>query len=186
MDHYLYAINPENGKLVWKTEDLGGPVVSHPSLSEDGLIVLGTFGNEVIAIDEKSHNVVWRFQTSDWAWATPVIDGDQVYASDIGGTFYALDLQSGEVLWQIQPGGGIYAKPLVQNEMIYFSTDNSSLVVISRDGVIQRNQPIEGKLYAGPVGAGDKILLAPSEAEYFLVALSESGVQVWGYPPPKQ
>ena len=186
MDHYLYAINPENGKLVWKTEDLGGPVVSHPSLSEDGLIVLGTFGNEVIAIDEKSHNVVWRFQTSDWAWATPVIDGDQVYASDIGGTFYALDLQSGEVLWQIQPGGGIYAKPLVQNEMIYFSTDTSSLVVISRDGVIQRNQPIEGKLYAGPVGAGDKILLAPSEAEYFLVALSESGVQVWGYPPPKQ
>ena len=185
MDHYLYAINPENGNQVWKSEDLGGPIVSQPSISDDGLIILGTFNNEVIALDVESHKVEWRFHTSDWAWATPVIDGDQVYASDISGTFYALDLHSGELLWQLQPGGGIYSAPLVQDGMLYFSTDASSLVVISRDGVIQRNQPIDGKLYASPVGAGDKVLLSPSEAEFFLVALSESGVQVWGYPPPK-
>ncbi len=185
MDHYLYAINPENGKLVWKSEDLGGPIVNNPSLSEDGLILIATFNNEVIALNEESQQVEWRFQTSDWAWATPVIDGDQVYASDISGTFYTLDLHSGELLWQIQPGGGIYSSPLVQDGMVYISTDTSSLVVISQEGVIQRNQPVEGKLYASPVGAGDKVLLAPSEAEYFLVALSESGVQVWGYPPPK-
>ena len=185
MDHYLYAINPDNGNLVWKSEDLGGPIVNSPSLSEDGLIVLSTFGNEVIALNEESHQVEWRFQTSDWAWATPVIDGDQVYASDISGTFFALDLHSGELAWQIQPGGGIYSSPLVQDGMIYFATDTSSLIVVSEEGVVQRNQPIEGKLYASPVGAGDKILLAPSEAEYFLVALSESGVQVWGYPPPQ-
>jgi len=185
MDHYLYAINPENGKLIWKSEDLGGPVVNNPSLSEDGLILLATFNNEVIALDEESHQVEWRFKTSDWAWATPVIDGEQVYASDISGTFYALDLHTGELLWQLQPGGGIYSSPLVQDGLIYFSTDSSSLVVVSQDGVVQRNQPVEGKLYASPVGAGDKILLAPSEAEYYLIALSESGVQVWGYPPPQ-
>jgi len=185
MDHYLYAINPENGKLVWKSEDLGGPIVTNPSVSEDGLILLATFNNEVIALNEESQQVEWRFQTSDWAWATPIIDGDQVYASDISGTFYTLDLHSGELLWQVQPGGGIYSSPLVQDGMIYFSTDASSLVVISQEGVIQRNQPVDGKLFASPVGAGDKVLLAPSEAEFFLVALNESGVQVWGYPPPK-
>ena len=185
MDHYLYAINPENGKLIWKSEDLGGPIVNKPSISDNGLIVLATFNNEIIAIDEDSHQVEWRFHTSDWAWATPVIDGDQVYASDISGTFYTLGLHSGEILWQLQPGGGIYSSPLVQDGMIYFSTDTSSLVVVSQEGVVQRNQPIEGKLYAKPVGAGDKILLAPSESEFFLVALSESGVQVWGYPQPK-
>lgn len=185
MDHYLYAVNPENGDLVWKSEDLGGPIVNSPTLSDEGLIILSTFGNEVIALNEESHQVEWRFQTSDWAWATPVIDGDQVYASDISGTFYTLDLQSGDLIWQIQPGGGIYSSPLVQDGLIYFSTDTSSLVVVSEEGVVQRNQPIEGKLYASPVGAGDKLLLAPSEAEYFLIALSESGVQVWGYPPPQ-
>jgi len=185
MDRYLYAIDPENGKLLWKSEDLGGPIVNPPAISEDGLIVLGTFNNEIIALNEEGHDVEWRFKTSDWAWASPVIDGEQVYASDISGTFYALDLNSGEVLWQIQPGGGIFAAPLVQDGMVYFSTDASSLVVVSAEGVVQRNQPVEGKLYARPVGAGDKILLAPSESEYYLIALSDSGVQVWGYPPPK-
>ena len=160
-------------------------MVSPPAVSNTGLILLSTFDNEVIALDETSHGVVWHFKTSDWAWASPVIDGNQVYISDIAGIFYALELETGNVIWQLQPGGGIYAAPLVKDDLIYISTDTSSLVVISRDGVVQRNQPIEGKLYASPAAAGDTLLLAPSEAEFFLVALNLSGVQIWGYPPPK-
>jgi outer membrane protein assembly factor BamB len=185
MDHHLYALDPENGKLLWKSEDLGGPVVSQPAVSETGLVILATFNNEVIALDEASHQVEWRFTTSDWSWASPVIDSEQVYASDISGTFYALDLNTGDALWQIKPGGGIYDAAFVKDDLIYITTDASSLVVVSREGVIQRNQPIDGKLYASPAGAGDKLLLAPSEAEFYLITLNESGVQVWGYPPAK-
>ncbi len=183
MDHHLYAINPGNGNLIWKSEDLGGPIVNQPAISESGLIILSTFDNEVIALNEDSHAVVWRYKTSDWAWASPVIDGEQVYVSDISGTFYTMDLETGDILWQIQPGGGIFSKPLVKDGSIYFSTDASSLVVVSQDGVIQRNLPIEGKLYASPVAADGKLLLAPSEAEFFLIALNENGAQVWGFPP---
>lgn len=185
MDHFLYALEPERGTLQWKSEDLGGPMVSQPALSDTGLIILSTFNNEIIAIEEESRQVEWRFETADWAWASPLIDGEQVYVSDISGTFYALDLATGDLLWQIEPGGGIFSAPQILDDQIYFTTDASSLVVISRDGVIQRNQPIEGKLYASPVAAGDKLLLAPSESEYYLLALNDSGVQLWGYPPPK-
>jgi outer membrane protein assembly factor BamB len=183
MDHHLYAINPENGELVWKTEDLGGPIVNSPALSDNGLIILGNFNNEVLALDEETQQVVWKFQTADWVWASPAIDDQQVYISDISGTFYSLDLESGTLEWQIQPGGGIFTEPLVTEELIYFSTDASSLVVVNKDGVIQRNQPVEGKLYAKPASAGDKLLLTPVESEYYLLALNESGVQVWGFPP---
>jgi outer membrane protein assembly factor BamB len=185
MDHRLYALDAETGELRWKTDDLGGPIVSSPALSEDGLIIVSTFNNEVLAFDEGTREIAWRFNTSDWSWASPVIDGLKVYASDISGIFYALDLDTGELLWQLQPGGGIYSAPLVQDGMIYISTDASSLVVANSDGVTQRNQPIEGKLYAGPIAAGDNLLLAPTDAEYYLVAYNTSGVQVWGFPPPK-
>ncbi len=184
MDRFLYALDPENGKLLWKSEDLGGPIVSRPTVSESGLIILSTLTNEVIAINEESHKIVWRYLTSDWAWATPVIDGEQVYVSDISGTFYALELESGNIIWQIQPGGGIFSAALVKDDGIYFSTDASSLVVVNRDGVIQRNTPVDGKLYASPATGDGKLLLAPSEAEFFLVAQNENGVQVWGFPPP--
>ena len=188
MDHHLYALNAESGKLIWKSEDLGGPMVSPPAISESGLIIVSTFNNEVIALDESSHDVEWRYATNDWAWASPLIDGEQVYVSDIGNngdpsTLYALELATGDVLWQIQPGGSIFDAPLVQDDLIYISTDTSSLVVVDQDGVVQRNQPFEGKLYAGPISGGDKLLLAPSEFEYYLIALNQSGIQTWGYPP---
>jgi outer membrane protein assembly factor BamB len=186
MDRYLYALDAENGTLLWKSEDLGGPIVSPPAISETGLIIISTFDNEVIALDENSHDVEWRFSTSDWAWGSPFIDNDQVYVSDISGVIYALELATGDIIWQIQPGGGIYDAPVVLEDQIYFSTDSSSLVVVSKDGVIQRNQPIEGKLYAGPVSGGDKLLLAPSESEYYLIAMNINGVQTWGYPPAEK
>jgi outer membrane protein assembly factor BamB len=186
MDHHLYALDPENGDLLWKSEDLGGPIVSPPAISESGLIIISTFNNEVIALGEDSHDVEWRFSTSDWAWASPVVDQDQVYVSDISGLFYALEIATGDVLWQVQPGGGIYDSPVIVDELILFSTEASSLAAVSREGVVQWNQPIEGKLYAGPISGGDKLLLAPSESEYYLIALNQSGVRTWGFPPAEK
>lgn len=186
MDHHLYALDAENGDLRWKSEDLGGPIVSPPAISETGLIIVSTFNNEIIALDENSHDIEWRFGTSDWAWASPVVDGEQVYVSDISGIFYALELATGDVLWQIPVEGGIYDAPAVQDGLIYFSTDASSLVVVNQEGVVQRNQPFDGKLYAGPVAEGDKLLLAPNESEYYLIALNQNGVQAWGYPPAEK
>lgn len=183
MDHHLYALDAETGELLWKSEDMGGPIVSPPAISESGLIIISTFNNEVIALEESSQEVAWRFAASNWAWASPVVDGEQVYVSDISGKFYALELATGDVIWQIQPGGGIYDAPVVLDGLIYFSTDASSLVIVNQEGVVQNNQPFDGKLYAGPVAGGDKLLLAPNESDYYLIALNQSGVQVWGYPP---
>jgi outer membrane protein assembly factor BamB len=183
MDRHLYALNAETGSLRWKSDDLGGPMVSSPAISDSGLIIVSTFNNEIIALDENNQSVAWTFPTSNWAWASPMIDGEQVYVSDISGNFYALELASGEVLWQIQPGGGIFDKPFVEEELIYFSTDASNLVVVNQNGVVQRVQPIEGKLYTSPVLGDEKLLLAPLESEYYLIALNQSGVQAWGYPP---
>ena len=186
MDHYLYALDPESGKLLWKSEDLGGPIVSQPAVSDTGLVLVSTFNAEVIALNEETHDILWRFQTADWAWANPVIDSEQVYASDISGQFYALDLATGELLWQVQPGGEIVSPPMVKDDLIYISTtlkNDSNLVVVSSEGVVQRNLPIENKLYASPAANGDKILVAPSEAKYYLLALDKNGTQVWGFPP---
>jgi outer membrane protein assembly factor BamB len=183
MDHYLYALDPDSGQLRWKTADLGGPIVSKPALAENGLIILGTFNNQILAIDENSQEIVWQLDTKDWAWASPVIDQDQVYVSDISGNIYALDLETGITQWEIQPGGGIVSAALVLNDLIYFSTDTSSLVVVNRDGVIQRNQPIEGTLYASPAAGSEKIFLSPSLTDFLVLALNQSGVQVWAFPP---
>jgi len=183
MDRYLYAIDPSDGTLLWKSDELGGPMVSKPALSGEGLIYVSTFGNQILALSEEDAAIIWSFETEDWAWASPVIDGDQVYASDISGTLYALDAQSGELNWQVQPGGAIVSSPLVREEEIIFSTTEGSLVMVSKTGTIQRNQEVEGKLYSSPAAAADLLLVTPAEADQILIALDENGNTVWDYPP---
>lgn len=183
MDHHIYAIDMEDGSLRWQTEDLGGPIVSMPTIAEDNTVYASTFANQVLAIDGEDHSVLWRFETEDWAWASPALDEDQIYASDLTGTFYAIDRQSGDQLWQVQPGGKIVSAPLVTEEFIYFGTEEGSLVVVNRDGTVQRNQPIKGKLYTSPAGAGELILVAPTDGESLLIAFDQNGVQQWAFSP---
>lgn len=183
MDHKVYAVDPETGSEIWQTEDLGGPIVSKPALSEDGILFVSTFDNEVIAMDVETLTVRWRFSTEDWSWASPVIDGDQVYASDLAGNFYALGKNDGVQLWKLNPGGRIVSAPLVLDGMVYFGTDQGTLIAANREGGIQRNQELSGKIYTSPDGNQDTFLVAPTEHDALLLAFNENGVQRWDFAP---
>jgi outer membrane protein assembly factor BamB len=180
MDHHVYAINAQTGALLWKTEDLGGPVVSSPTVFDD-IMVVGTFANEVLAIDLTSKTVKWRFETEDWAWASPIVDEEQVYASDIGGNFYALDRETGEQNWQIEPGGKIVTAPLIAFDTIYFGTSEGLFIGLDKEGEIQQNITLEnGKLYSGIAASEDLLLVAPSESEELLLGFDQ-GVRTWSF-----
>ncbi|MEA2008236.1 MAG: PQQ-binding-like beta-propeller repeat protein [Chloroflexota bacterium] len=185
MDHRIYAINSKTGAEVWKTGDLGGPIVSAPAI-EDNVLYVSTFANEVLAINVETQSVLWRFETQDWAWASPVVDGDQLYVSDLAGGFYALDKESGEQLWQIIPGGEIVSAPLIVDESIYFGTSEGAFIVVNSEGTIQQNTPLDGKLYSHIIATENIILVAPSEnEEALLIGFDPSGIQKWSFAPEK-
>lgn len=183
MDHHLYALDMDDGSLRWKTEDLGGPIVSKPTIADDNTVYVSTFANEVLAIEGEDHSVLWRFETEDWSWASPALNSDTIYASDLSGTFYALDRTNGDLLWQVQPGGKIVSAPLVSDQFAYFGTEEGNLVVTNKEGTIQRNQSLEGKLYTSPAASGDLILVSPTEGESLLIAFDQNGVKRWDYSP---
>jgi outer membrane protein assembly factor BamB len=181
MDHKVYAIDAQTGTERWHTEDLGGAMVGTPAVSDDHVLYIGTFAKELIALNTQNGRELWRFPTEKWVWASPVIGGDMLYFGDLSGTFYAVDRQNGQTQWQIQPGGSIVGKPLVTEDGIYFTTETGSLVSVTLDGTILMNQPYESSLHAGPVAAGNTILLTTSDPANLLIALDANGVQRWSF-----
>ncbi len=186
MDHHVYAINAENGTLVWKSEDLRGAIVGTPAYDANSTLYVGTFSNEMLAFDAKTGRVKWRFPTDGWVWSGPALAEEMLLFGDLNGNFYALDATNGAELWRLQPNGPIVSTPLVVGDTIYFTTEENTIYAVDKDGNPVWNQTVSGKIYASPVLAGDLILVAPIESDTLLVALMGSGAQKWNFTPEQK
>ncbi len=54
MDHHLYAIDAQSGNIKWTSDALGGSLVGTPALSPEGVLYVGTFGSQLVAIDSNN------------------------------------------------------------------------------------------------------------------------------------
>lgn len=189
MDHRVYALDAENGELFWNTDDLGGSIAGVPVLSPDGLLFVGTFGDELLALDTTQNGkVVWRMPASAWVYSGPAQTGDVLYVGDLDGMLYAIEANSGSIIWKIQPDQNndraITDKPLVIDDMVYFTSESGNLFAVeAENGNPVWTREIGGKLYAGPQAAGENILVAPMGIDELLIALDLNGNQVWAFIP---
>ncbi|MCI0521285.1 MAG: PQQ-binding-like beta-propeller repeat protein [Chloroflexi bacterium] len=185
MDHRVHAVDAKSGKSKWVSEGLGGSMVGTPAY-QDGVLYVGTFGAEMLALDAQNGKVLWRVPTSGWVWGAPAYREGRLYFGDLQGTFYALEAANGATAWTLKPDGQIAQSPLLTEDALYFATKEGSLYALNYDGGSVWNFQIEGQLQASPLLAGDKILVAPTGKEELLYALNLTGGQMWSFTPAKE
>ena len=79
----VMALQPGNGKVLWKTL-VKGRVISGPTVNGDA-ILLGTLDGEVIALKRADGKPLWRSKApSEARWPSPVGSGDVVVAKGSG------------------------------------------------------------------------------------------------------
>jgi outer membrane protein assembly factor BamB len=186
MDHHLYAINAQTGNQEWVSEDFGGSIVGVPALSEDGVLYIGTFNSELLAINSQDGSIIWRKTTNDWVWGGPQLKDGVLYFGDLGGTVYAMDAKTGELKWQVPLEGDITEPPLVTDDAIYVANENGILNALDLNGNKLWNKTFTGKLYTSPVKAGDLILVTQTGGDELLFALDANGNQKWAFIPEKK
>jgi outer membrane protein assembly factor BamB len=183
MDHHVYAVNVETGEQEWQSEKLGGSIVGTPALSADGILYVGTFNNEIVALQAADGEILWRVATGDWVWGGPVLQGERLFFGDLSGKIYAVDAKTGAIIWQQQPGGTITESPLVTEDAVYVTTETGNIFALDLDGKILWTKTITGKLNASPVKAGDLILIAATKSDALIYAFDSDGTQVWTFTP---
>ena len=185
MDHRVYKLDASTGRLQVKSGDLGGAVVGTPAVGSDGTLYVGTFGKELLALDNVNLSVKWRFSTRDWVWAGPALANNVLYFGDLSGNFYALNAADGTTNFSVlQVTNPIVDTPLVSGDKIYFTAESDSIYIADTSGGIT-SKVVGGTIYSAPVLAGDTILVTPSNFTSQLAALSLDGTQKWVFPPPK-
>ncbi len=184
MDHHLYALNPRTGNEIWSV-DLGGTTVTSPEISEDGLLYLGTFESEVLAIRSSNGVKVWTFQANDWVWGAPALVDDVIYATDISGWIYALEADSGRLIWNFKGEGQVSGTPLVTEDGVYFGTADGNFYGLDLEGKLRWNRfyKEDSLLLGDPVFAGELIIVPVSGIDTILVAFDANGTIQWEFVP---
>jgi outer membrane protein assembly factor BamB len=190
MDQRIYALSSDlnvfEPVVLWQTEKLGGAIVGIPTLSEDGVLYVGTFGRMMYALRASDGIVLWQTETDGWIWDGPALAAGRLYFGDLDGNLYALNAGNGQQFWKLTSDnldGPIVGTPLISNATIYVSTEAGTLYALTTDGTIRWSQNVEGKLHAPPQVVNDVLLVAPTSGDDLLVALNKNGAILWSFSP---
>jgi outer membrane protein assembly factor BamB len=190
MNHKVYKFDPSTGNKLAESEDLNGSIVGTPAIGPDGVLYVGTFNNELVALNGSDLSVKWRFPTQDWVWAGPALDNGTLYFGDISGYFYAVNTADHTEVWpHIQPKNTIVDTPVISGDKIYLATESDTLFTISTSGEILNSTVVGGIIYTAPEIATDKILVAPTGYDNnLLIALNLENPNTapkWTFVPAK-
>jgi outer membrane protein assembly factor BamB len=183
------ALNLVTGDVLWQhvgffeqAAILGGATPA----ATDGVAVAAYSSGEVFALDVEDGRPIWSdtvlrprrtlaIGTISDITGSPVIDRDRVIVAGNGGEMAAFDVQNGSRSWNLDVTSR--HTPWVAGDFIYVLTDRNEIVAVVRQGGLVRwvsplerlrdpDDPESARVFwAGPVLAGDRLILAGSTGE---------------------
>jgi outer membrane protein assembly factor BamB len=127
-DGIFYALNVQTGEPSWLT--LIGKVTESSPAVGDGIVVFGTNGGLVLALDALSGKEKWRYDTgiSDIK-SSPLIANGTVFIGSNNGNVYALT-SKGVLKWKFSTGNDVRSSPSVKDGTIFVGSRDSNLYAI--------------------------------------------------------
>lgn len=182
------ALNQETGEQIWTFQSFEekARILSSASPAAAGDLVVAPFSSgEVVAFIADSGRAVWNETLIQQARLTalaslndiagsPVIDRGLVYVVSHGGRLAAIDIRSGQPVWEVSIAS--MQMPWVAGDFIYVVSVDAEVACISREngGIIwvsqlrryKKEKKKKGRItWAGPVLAGDHLVLVSSEGD---------------------
>jgi len=147
-------------------------------LVTDNLIYVPYEQQDIVALDHKTFNEVWRFDTEEGIWATPLLHEGILYVPSVNHILYALDATTGEEVWKLDLEGVIASTPLFYNGFLYVGSYSHKLYKISLDGKIVASHEGSNWVWGTPVV--DNGVLYYSDLRGFVYALNPDDLsEIW-------
>lgn len=173
---WFYAFRASDGHTLWKVDLPGG--TSGQAIFDDGRVVVGTDGGEVIALRGATGEKLWRYAVQGAVTVAPTLSGDSLLVVDGTNAVYALDRLTGAWRWQYRrdaPGRfALYGEspPIAAAGRVHVGFSDGVLVTLSaKDGAVlwtrdlapeadqfqdvdARPVVLDGRLYVASVSGG--------------------------------
>jgi outer membrane protein assembly factor BamB len=164
-DEHLRIIDIANGDEVGNLP-LATYLIASPAVVGDVLYV-GTYGNEVVAVDWKAVKEVWRKRTSDAdapIHSSAAVTNELVVVGGRDKTVAALGRVSGKKVWSFPTRGRVDSSPAIVGDRVFVGSNDGNLYELNLADGAERWKFNAGKpISAGPaIGRG--VLVIGSES----------------------
>ena len=182
LDHSVYALDM-TGSLLWQTE-LNGAIVGSPTTDENNeKVYVSTIGQAFYALEAKTGNVTWQFDTKSSLWSAPLIAEGVLLIVDEAGTIYSVDPNTGKALWTTEVGGKVMSGLLAIDGGFVVVTEDGSVRAFDLDRNPSWTRTISGELYTTPVKTTENIVVAAIKGDNLLFGFDLTGNQEWVFKP---
>jgi outer membrane protein assembly factor BamB len=150
LDKHMYALNPEDGELIWKTQ-LEGAIPGQPTYdAERQLLYIGTLNSHLYALNMQGEKVA-EFKSEGWVWGGPAMVEDTLYFGDLAGYVYAVQMTDDgfKQIWKKEIAQeALRAKPVVVDNTLVIASEDMKIYGINIDdqSVKWTNDDLEIKL----------------------------------------
>jgi outer membrane protein assembly factor BamB len=182
--NFLFGIDRENGKEIWKFETLGN-VFSSPCIVDDTITIIGSLSNAVFALQGNSGDLLWKFETGGQVWSSPSYNGSKIFIGSDDGFLYCLD-QDGKLLWKTKLNGKIRSSsPCLsfyeESPSVFIGTYSGGIYCLSQlTGKIKWRKQINQPVMASPGIIKDKAFFAASDNKIYCLQKND-GSKVWDF-----
>jgi outer membrane protein assembly factor BamB len=197
INNEIHAFDAASGNALWNhagISEAAGILGGASPAVEDGIVVAAYSSGEIFAFQANSGQPIWgdllnpalridSVASIAHIRARPVIFGGAVYIISHGGMMVALELKTGARLWQREIGG--IRSPAVIGDSLFCVTNDAELVCVKRaTGQIRWASALPKLdndkrliLWAGPIIAGDNLILSGSNGQLIFVSPHTGKVQ---------
>ena len=199
VENELIALSAKDGRRLWShagiVETAGILGSASPAVAR-GIVVVPHSSGEIFALRAENGRPLWSeglapvrrvnaVATLSDIRGHPVIDRGVVFAISHSGQMVAIDLRSGVRVWDLDIGA--LQTPWVAGDYVYVVTTNGWIVCVMRESgrvrwVVNLERfadEDEDVIWAGPVLAGDRLIVAGSHGEALSISPYTGEVIGW-------
>lgn len=140
-DGASHAIKVQTGEKVWSFRAARRAINTGAGVKGDTVFVShgdeNLEGNElglIAAIDGSQTGEIktakWALKGMEFAFSSPIVDGNRLYQIDGGSTLRAFDVETGRQLWAQALGTAQKAPPVLADGKIYVGTDGGKFFIV--------------------------------------------------------
>jgi outer membrane protein assembly factor BamB/tRNA A-37 threonylcarbamoyl transferase component Bud32 len=177
-DNYLYALNLESGKLLWKYQAEGG-IVSRPAILDDSVFI-GSEDSRLHVISRRSGTLLWTYYTQGPVRSSPFPAHGHIFVGSDDWAIHAININGGRGIWQIETSAEVRSTPFVAQDAVYAGNESGEFYCLDFRGSIKWRFKAKRAITSSPTIADNLVLFCSLDSHLYALD-AKSGYLVWRF-----